>query len=98
MKIEPGQTGAEAVGTHRVEQPQGVNRPTHAGRPADTGSDSVRLSSDAELATAAAREAAASPEIRQDRVEAARKALEAGRIGADPQALADRIIDTLLER
>ncbi|HEY8536248.1 MAG TPA: flagellar biosynthesis anti-sigma factor FlgM [Vicinamibacterales bacterium] len=98
MKIQPGQTGAEAVTAHRLEPQPGVNRPTQAGRPGDTRSDSVRLSSDAALATAAAREAAASPEIRQDRVEAARRALEEGKLGSDPLALADRIIDSLLER
>lgn len=97
MKIEPGGTGADAIGTQRVEPQGGVDRPTRTGRPADNGTDSVRVSPDAQLATAAAREAAAAPEIRHDRVEAARKALEAGRVGADPHALADRIIDSLLE-
>jgi negative regulator of flagellin synthesis FlgM len=96
MKIEAGRPNTEGVGTQRVEQ-QNVDRATKGGRQADTtGSDSVRLSSDAQLATEAAREAAAAPAIRQDKVEAARKALEAGKVGNDPIRLADKMIDSLL--
>jgi flagellar biosynthesis anti-sigma factor FlgM len=95
MKIEAGRPNTEGVGTQRVEQ-QNVDRAAKGGRQADTGADSVRLSSDAQLATEAAREVAAAPEIRQDKVDAARKALEAGRIGNDPLGLADKIIDSLL--
>lgn len=97
MKIESGRPGAEAAGTQRVEQ-TGVDRPTRGGRPSDTESDSVRLSSDAQLATAAAREASGAPAIRQDRVDAARKALDAGQIGSDPARLAERMISSLLDR
>jgi flagellar biosynthesis anti-sigma factor FlgM len=75
-----------------------VDRATRGGRKTDTGSDSVQLSSDAQLATTAAAAASTAPEIRQDKVEAARKALEAGRIGSDPYALADKLIDSMLER
>lgn len=95
MKIEAGRPNTEGVGTQRVEQ-QTVDRAANGGRQADTGADSVRLSSDAQLATEAAREVASAPEIRQDKVDAARRALEAGRIGSDPVRLADKIIDGLL--
>jgi flagellar biosynthesis anti-sigma factor FlgM len=97
MKIDGGRAGAETQGTQRVDQTN-VDRATRGGRLADTGSDSVQLSSDAQLATTAAAAASAAPEIRQDKVEAARKALEAGRIGRDPFALADKLIDSMLER
>lgn len=95
MKIEAGRPNTEGVGAQRVEQ-QNVDRAAKGGRQADTGADSVRLSSDAQLATEAAREAAAAPAIRQDKVEAARKALDAGRVGNDPARLADKMIDSLL--
>jgi flagellar biosynthesis anti-sigma factor FlgM len=95
MKIEAGRPNTEGVGTQRVDQ-QNVDRAAKGGRQADTGADSLRLSSDAQLATEAAREVAAAPDIRQDKVDAARKALEAGRIGNDPLRLADTIIDSLL--
>jgi flagellar biosynthesis anti-sigma factor FlgM len=95
MKIETGRPNTEGVGTERVE-PQHVDRAARGGRQADIGADSVRLSSDAQLATDAARAAAAAPDIRQDKVDAARKALAAGRVGSDPTRLADRMIDSLL--
>lgn len=96
MKIEAGRPNAEGIGTQRVDQTS-VDRSSKGGRQTDTGSDSVRLSSDAQLATTAAREAAAAPAIRQDKVEAARKALDAGTVGSDPRRLADKIITSLLE-
>jgi flagellar biosynthesis anti-sigma factor FlgM len=96
MKIEAGRPNTEGVGTQRVEQ-QNVDRAAKGGRQADTpGADSVRLSSDAQLATEAARKAAEAPAIRQEKVEAARKALEAGKVGNDPHRLADKMIDSLL--
>jgi flagellar biosynthesis anti-sigma factor FlgM len=97
MKIDGGRPNTEALGTQRVE-PSSVDRATRGGRPADTGSDSVQLSSDAQLATSAASAVSSAPDIRLDKVEAAKKALEAGRIGQDPYALADKLIDSLLER
>ena len=97
MKIEVGRPNTEAVGGQRVD-PTNVDKTTRGGRQADTGADSVRLSSDAQLATTAARDAVQAPDIRQDKVDAARKALEAGKVGNDSYALADRMIDSLLER
>jgi flagellar biosynthesis anti-sigma factor FlgM len=97
MKIEGGRPNAEALGTQRVDQAS-VDRSTKGGRRADTGGDSVQLSSDAQLATTAASAVTAAPDIRQDKVDAARKALEAGRIGQDPYSLADKLIDSLLGR
>jgi len=38
------------------------------------------------------------PGIRHEKVEAARKALDAGRVGQDAHALADKMIDSLLGR
>ena len=97
MKIEAGRPNAEAVGAQRVD-PSAVDKAAKGGRQADTGADSVRLSSDAQLATDAAKAAADAPGIRQDKVDAARKALEAGTVGNDTLSLADRMIDSLLER
>ena len=97
MKIEAGRPNAEGIGTQRLEQTT-VDRTSKGGRHGDTGADSVSVSTDAQLATTAAREAAAAPAIRQDKVEAARKALEAGTVGADARKLADKIISSLLEK
>jgi flagellar biosynthesis anti-sigma factor FlgM len=97
MKIEAGRPNAEGIGTQRLE-PTTVDKTSKGGRQADTSADSVSLSTDAQLATTAARQAAAAPAIRQEKVEAARKALEAGTVGNDPQQLADKIISSLLEK
>jgi flagellar biosynthesis anti-sigma factor FlgM len=97
MKIEGGRPNAEALGTQRVE-PTSVDRSTKTGRRADNGGDSVQLSSDAHLVSTAVSAVTAAPSIRQDKVDAARKAIEAGRIGNDPYSLADKMIDSLLER
>jgi anti-sigma28 factor (negative regulator of flagellin synthesis) len=43
-------------------------------------------------------EPAATPAIRQVKVEAARKAIDAGTVGTDPQALADKIIESMLKK
>ena len=97
MKIEAGRPNAEGIGTQRLEQTT-VDKASKGGRHADTGADSVSVSTDAQLATTAAREAAAAPAIRQEKVDAARKALEAGTLGNDPRKLADKIISSLLEK
>ncbi len=75
-----------------------VDRSTKTGRRADSGGDSVQLSSDAHLVSTAVSAVTAAPSIRQDKVDAARKAIEAGRVGNDPYSLADKMIDSLLER
>lgn len=97
MKIDGGRPNAEASGTQRVDQ-AAAERTTRGGRKSDTATDSVALSADAQLATSAVSAARSAPEIRQDRVEAARKALDAGRVGQDAHALADKMIDSLLGR
>jgi flagellar biosynthesis anti-sigma factor FlgM len=97
MKIEGGRPNAEALGTQRVDHTS-VDRSTKTGRRADSGGDSVQLSSDAHLVSTAVSAVTAAPSIRQDKVDAARKAIEAGRVGNDPYSLADKMIDSLLER
>jgi len=97
MKIEAGRPNAEGIGTQRLEQTT-VDKTSKGGRQADTAGDSVSVSTDAQLATTAAREAAAAPAIRQDKVDAARKALAAGTVGNDSRKLADKMISSLLEK
>jgi flagellar biosynthesis anti-sigma factor FlgM len=67
---------------------------TGAGKPVD----SVSLSDDARLLTDAMKAAGEAPDIRQDVVERMRKLLEAGEIGKDSTAMAERLIDHLLEK
>ena len=93
MKIE-GNRPQDVVTTGRVEATP-ADRAARTGRTAGGSDDRVQLSSDAQLATAAAAAAASAP-IRHDKVEAARKALAAGTVGADATRLADKMIDSLL--
>jgi flagellar biosynthesis anti-sigma factor FlgM len=58
--------------------------------------DRVEVSPDGQLMGEAVRAAQDSPAIRQDKVDAAKAKLAAGDVGADPQRLADRMIDHLL--
>jgi anti-sigma28 factor (negative regulator of flagellin synthesis) len=61
-------------------------------------SDSVRLSGDLRLADAAVRLAAVAGDVRPEAVARARALLESGKLGDDPERLADRLIDTISDR
>jgi flagellar biosynthesis anti-sigma factor FlgM len=97
MKIDGNRLSPDTVSTGRVDATQ-AERQGRAGKSAGGPGDQVRVSSDAQLATQAAAAAAGSPDIRQDKVASARKALEAGTVGADTVRLADKMIDSLLGR
>lgn len=97
MKIQGSSPNLEASAATRVDQTQ-VERQGQANRSADTGSDSVELSSDAQLADSAVRAANNAPAVRQDVVDRARQKLAAGQVGQDVNSLADHLIDHLLER
>src|SRR5262245_28643456 len=58
--------------------------------------DRVEVSSDATLINSAVQAANDAPAIRSDKVEAAKKALAAGTLGADAGQLADALIDHML--
>lgn len=95
MKIDGNRPNPEAVTTTRTEGTQG-DRANRSGRTDGAQHDQVRVSSDGQLATAAAAAATSTPDIRHDKVEAARKALAAGTIGRDATRLADKMIDSML--
>jgi flagellar biosynthesis anti-sigma factor FlgM len=97
MKIEGASSNLESVAT-----PQTGRVVTGRAKDAQPGSaaqvtDRVEVSGDAALAAAARRAADAAPNIRQDLVEKMRAKLEAGEIGNDPERLADRLIDHMLD-
>ena len=94
IKIERNGPNFGGLATWRVDL-SSVVRSTEGERRADRRTDSVQHSSDAEL-TATKASALTERYIRQHKVDAARKALEAGRIGQHPYALADKLIDSLL--
>lgn len=82
--------------TWQVDRAKAGNEGTRGQVAAPTG-DRVEVSASARLMNSAVQAAEKAPDIRQDVVERARMKLAAGEIGADPERLADRIIDSLLK-
>jgi flagellar biosynthesis anti-sigma factor FlgM len=96
MRIDNGrQDCATGVTTRtakvRAEDATGVEKPAAA-----AGSDTVTLSSDAQLLAGAVKAAMQAPEVREDVVARAKALVERGEIGRDPGRLADALIDGLL--
>lgn len=99
MKIE-GNSPNVQIGATAGNQPlDKIDKDQSAGTRVDQrrqDGDRVDVSPDGQLMGEAVRAAQDSPAIRQDKVDAAKAKLAAGDVGADPQRLADRMIDQLL--
>jgi flagellar biosynthesis anti-sigma factor FlgM len=95
MKIDGNRPNPEAVTTARADQAQ-LDKSSRTGRGPQRQGDRVHVSTDGQLATEAAAAASNTPDIRQDKVAQARKALAAGQVGADVGRLADKMIDSML--
>jgi len=63
----------------------------------DTRTEGDRAAEDTDFVNQAVRAANEAPDIRQDKVEQAKKALADGTLGADATKVADAIIDQMLE-
>jgi flagellar biosynthesis anti-sigma factor FlgM len=98
MKINndgPGalSNAADQVGRARSEQAQAdKNRATAS------GGDALKVSPEAQLLKTLAEQSAGAPAIRQDVVDRMKALLDAGKVGDDPDALADAILDDLTNR
>ena len=97
MKIEGNNPGADALAARQLERSQADGKDVTAPEGARKSGDRVELSPDAALAGAALKAAADGPEIRQDMVERMKKALAAGEVGRDTNAVAERLIDRMLD-
>ena len=91
MKVDPR---AEAS---RDVQPVNADDVRSAPKPAEPPADAVSLSDTLRLADHAVRAAAFSGDVRPEAVARARQLLESGELGSNPDAIAERIIDSLLE-
>jgi flagellar biosynthesis anti-sigma factor FlgM len=91
-KLTPGSISTTALGA--TERTEADKRTGKAG--AKGGSDSIQLSSDAQLLHGALKAAADLPVTRAERVDEVRRKLANGEIGQDAGRLADRLIDDLL--
>jgi flagellar biosynthesis anti-sigma factor FlgM len=97
MKIEGNNPGADALAARKLERAQADSKDVTAPEGARHSGDRVELSADAALAGAAIKAAGEGPEIRPDVVERMKKALADGQIGRDTNALAESLIDRMLE-
>jgi len=85
---------AGRVETNRASEASGGKGP--AGSPSVT-SDQVRVSADAQLASAAVTAAQKSPDVRPEAVARGKALLQSGKLGSDAERLADRLIDRGLD-
>jgi hypothetical protein len=97
-KSEQARRG-QATGQQPPEVPPAAATDTHAlhGRSDRPAPDATTPPEGPGQAEPAIGEAASSAKVRPEAVARARRLLEAGKLGSDPDALADRIIDSLLE-
>ena len=97
MRINGQQpTPVDAEAARRLESAKAAERAAGAGQASKAGGDRVEVSTDAQLISAAAQAAKDSPDVRPEAVARGRRALENGALGADPDRLAQRIVDALL--
>lgn len=100
MKIDGNRSSNQTDATQSTEAAQKLaekRAAKQAERAANTGTDSVQVSSDAKLMSAAVQKANEPTPIRTDKVEEMKRKLANGEIGTDAGRLADRIIDDLLK-
>jgi anti-sigma28 factor (negative regulator of flagellin synthesis) len=91
MKVDPRAQSSRDV------QPVTAEEVRSAPKPAEPAADAVKLSDALKLADGAVRAAAVSGDVRPEAVARARQLMESGQLGSNAEALADRIIDSLLE-
>ena len=94
MKVDPQRSIVSPADAPPVE----AVRSRQAGQTSGPGAaaDSVVLSGDLQLAEAAMRAASEAPEVRADEVARAKKMLERGEVGNDLEALAAKMLDSIL--
>jgi flagellar biosynthesis anti-sigma factor FlgM len=100
MKIDGNRSAQDLDATKSTEAAQKVAEKRAAKKseqPGTVATDTVQVSSDAQLLSAALKASTDAPAVRADRVEAAKQKLAAGEIGNDAGRLADRMIDDLLK-
>lgn len=96
MKIEANKANLAFNPADRAERVgAGRSKNVPAGHQS-TETDRVQLSGQAAALAAAQRQAAESPDLRQDVIARVSAKLEAGDVGADAERLAERLIDHLL--
>jgi flagellar biosynthesis anti-sigma factor FlgM len=98
VKIDAYRNNVPLEALDRAGKPAAAvgNRDAKASAPATAANDEVRLSSDARLMQTVMQNAQQALNVRQDVVERMRAALANGKVGNDPHALADALLDRLI--
>lgn len=98
MKIDgqnPAGIADGAAGARRTGEVDRRDTPSSTGAGSRT-TDRIEVSADAQLMSAALTAASEAPAIRQDVVDRMKEKLANGELGADANALADKILDDVL--
>ena len=96
MKIDNGQTNFDpAVRAAQTDTTQ-KSQAQKSGKAA-AGTDTASVSNAVQFANQAISASQASPDVRPDVVARAKQLVADGKVGTDPQRLADKIIDHLLD-
>src|SRR4051812_13831004 len=98
MKIDgtsPNNPNLDRVTTSRTDAARQYAGASAQTPPGAAEADSVQLSPEAQLAERVRQAASNGDVMRQDLILEARQRLDAGQVGADPMALADRLIDAM---
>ena len=94
-RIDGNQGTGIPTPVERTETAKSTDRAQNQAKAAKA--DRVEVSSDAALMNAAAQAASDAPAVRADKVEAAKKALADGSLGADAGKLAEALIDHMMD-
>jgi flagellar biosynthesis anti-sigma factor FlgM len=98
MKIDGNRLTSDVDAARKADAARTAEKKAETDRAAAAKTDRVEVSKDAQLMTSAVKAAQDAPAVRHDVVERMRKALEAGEIGQDSGRLADRLIDSMLNK
>jgi flagellar biosynthesis anti-sigma factor FlgM len=93
--METGKINSISAAAAEAARPTRVTGtpPSGSQQPGETSSDRVTVSDRAQALNDVRRAALAVPEVRQDRVDAVRKKLEAGALDPDPRRIAQALLE-----
>jgi negative regulator of flagellin synthesis FlgM len=97
MKIDSNRPSLDHAALQRLER-AAAEAPKQATAGKAASGDTVQVSADAALANDAVKAASESPDIRADLVERMRALLASGELGSDAGALADSLIDSMIDK
>lgn len=95
IRIDGSKSTHDTEATRRLESAQKGSQAGAAGKPAEA--DRLEVSNTAQLLAAALQAANDAPAVRPDAIERGQQLLQSGRLGSDAHALAEAIVNRLIE-